>query len=42
MNDLLHLATNRPDGPSWSPYLAIGAFLLVMIFVGVMYAKKRR
>ncbi|MEU7471794.1 hypothetical protein AB0A94_25280 [Streptomyces sp. NPDC044984] len=39
---LIHVANDRPDGPSWSPYLAIGLFVAAMIFVGVMYAKRRR
>ncbi|MER7487622.1 hypothetical protein ABTY20_17255 [Streptomyces sp. NPDC126497] len=42
MLDLIHLANDRPDGPSWSPYLAIGMFVAAMVFVGVMYAKRRR
>ncbi|MFD3870884.1 hypothetical protein [Streptomyces sp. NPDC058623] len=42
MDPILLLATNRPDGPSWTPYVFIGGFVLVMIFVGFMFAKKRR
>jgi len=39
---LISLANNRPDGPSWSPYLAIGLFIAAAIFVGIMYTKRRR
>ncbi|AIS02311.1 hypothetical protein [Streptomyces glaucescens] len=39
---LFEVANDRPDGPSWSPYLAIGMFIIAMIFVGIMYAKRRR
>ncbi|MGC0377044.1 hypothetical protein [Streptomyces sp. SAI-229] len=39
---LIQVAGDRSDGPSWSPYLAIGLFVAAMIFVGVMYAKRRR
>ena len=39
---LVEVADDRPDGPSWSPYLAIGMFIFAMIFVGIMYAKRRR
>lgn len=39
---MLLFAARRPDGPSWSPYLAVGLFLLVTTFVGIMYGRKRR
>jgi hypothetical protein len=39
---LIQVANDRPDGPSWSPYLAIGMFLAAVIFIGIMYAKRRR
>ncbi|WP_272920805.1 MULTISPECIES: hypothetical protein [Streptomyces] len=42
MHALISLANDRPDGPSWSPYLAIGMFVAAGIFVGIMYAKRRR
>jgi hypothetical protein len=42
MHAIISLANDRPDGPSWSPYLAIGLFIAAAIFVGVMYAKRRR
>lgn len=33
---------NRPDGPSWSPYLAIGLFVLFAIIIGLLLLRKRR
>ncbi|MFJ4714028.1 hypothetical protein [Streptomyces sp. NPDC088785] len=42
MNAVLPLADGRADGPSWSPYLAIGLFLLFAVILGIRLMKKRR
>ncbi|GHB73021.1 hypothetical protein GCM10010331_71210 [Streptomyces xanthochromogenes] len=36
------LATDRPDGPSWSPYLAIGLFTVAAVVAGLLYTRSRR
>ncbi|MFF8473987.1 hypothetical protein [Streptomyces sp. NPDC015414] len=42
MHRLLQLADNRPDGPSWSPYLAIGLWLLFGLVALGLYTRDRR
>ncbi|MFJ7305253.1 hypothetical protein [Streptomyces sp. NPDC099088] len=33
---------NGPDGPSWSPYLAIGLFVLFGVIILYIRARRRR
>ncbi|MEU8794580.1 hypothetical protein [Streptomyces sp. NPDC048643] len=43
MNSLAWLADgNRPDGPSWSPYLAIGLTVLFGFGALILYLRDRR
>ncbi len=32
----------RPDGPSWSPYLAVAIWLCIAIILGVQFYRRRR
>ncbi|MBK3558056.1 hypothetical protein JHN55_16255 [Streptomyces sp. MBT56] len=41
MEEILLSAGNRPDGPSWSPYLAIGLFIVFGIIIAFLYMRKR-
>ncbi|MFD4001609.1 hypothetical protein [Streptomyces rubiginosohelvolus] len=41
MEEILLSAGNRPDGPSWSPYLAIGLFIVFGIIIAFLYLRKR-
>lgn len=41
MQELLLLANERPDGPSWSPYLIIGLFIAAAIAIGILYSRHR-
>ncbi len=41
MQEILLSAGNRPDGPSWSPYLTIGAFIVFGTVIAFLYVRKR-
>lgn len=41
MRDILLSAGNRPDGPSWSPYLAVGIFIVFGIIIALLYLRNR-
>ncbi|WP_448316043.1 hypothetical protein [Streptomyces sp. CO7] len=42
MPTLLQLANYRPDGPSWSPYAAVGGVVIIFIILGIGYLRKRK
>ncbi len=39
---LLAVEDSRPDGPSWSPYLALGIWLCIAIILGTRFYRRRR
>lgn len=41
MREVLLFAGNRPDGPSWSPYLAVGLFLVFGAIIAFLYVRDR-
>ncbi|MFE2376069.1 hypothetical protein [Streptomyces sp. NPDC059398] len=41
MRALLLAQSDRPDGPSWTPYAAIGIFVFFAIIIAVAYIKRR-
>ncbi|WP_329415015.1 hypothetical protein OG802_28550 [Streptomyces sp. NBC_00704] len=42
MHAWVRLANERPDGPSWSPYLAVCMFLVAAIVMGALFVRSRR
>ncbi|MFF9396149.1 RHS repeat-associated core domain-containing protein [Streptomyces griseoluteus] len=42
MTAFFRLANSRPDGPSWSPYLMIGIFVVVAVVMATKYVKDKR
>jgi hypothetical protein len=42
MNLGIELSNHRPDGPSWSLYLMVGAFVLVVAFFVITSIKRRK
>ncbi|MET7382349.1 hypothetical protein ABZT08_26655 [Streptomyces sp. NPDC005526] len=42
MQRLLQLANDRPQGPSWSPYLAVGMCVLFGLVALGLYTRDRR
>lgn len=41
MQEILLSSGNRPDGPSWSPYLAVGLFIVFGIIIALLYLRNR-
>lgn len=41
MQEILLSAGNRPDGPSWSPYLAVGAVIVFGAIMAFLYMRSR-